>query len=313
MTTKQLSYIKQSDQLNIGHIYEHLIITLFEKKAYDKGFLRGVDYDWNAETYDGIVSVSISTDKSRLLTIYKDVLFNSNIIDEDVRKAVNEISCEYNSPFDCDFNRLREEIIILNDIKWIENNYFLITKPIKETGWSINNSPIISFGKTKKTEFDLFSFVYNFKNIDFELKPLAMYIAQFLALSQIDALYNRTPELEACYDKKDEWAEWQFESGTDLVGYAHYLSIFSKQKKSSTTLRQIFYRNYDEIIKKGFVEKLVRFLASESRNQYKYFNTKEMVKNSGALIGKKWYKKYCSVENIKTLLKNMEITVKKEK
>lgn len=313
MKTRYLSYIKQSTLLNVGHIYEHLIITLFEKKAYDNGFLRGVDYDWYAETYDGIVSVSINTNNVKILKVLKDVILKSDIVDEDIHKSINEISCEYNSPFECDFNLLRDEIIKLDKIKWVENNNFLITKPIIKSGWSIKNSPIISFGKTKKADFDLFSFVYNFKNIDFELKPLTMYIAQFLAFSIIDALYNRTPELEACYDKKDEWAEWQFEYNNDLVGYAHYLSVFSKQKMSSTTLKKIFDRNYNEIIGKGFVKKLVKFLAIESKNNYKYFNQKEMVKNSGAIIGKKWFKNYCSEKNINILLKNMEVTIKKEK
>ncbi len=311
--TKYLSYIKQSTSFNVGHIYEHLLMSSLEKKAYDKGFLRGVDYSIRGETYDGIVLIAINTNISRLLTEFKETLLKLEIVDKNIYKAINEICCEYSSSFKCDFNLLKRELTKFNKLKWLENDNFIITNPITEAGWSIKDSSIISFNKTKKTDFDMFSFVYNFKNIDFELKPLAVYLAQFLALSQIDALYNRTPEIEACYDQKDEWAEWQFEHGNNIVGYAHYMSFFSRQKMSVKKLEQVFNRNYKEIISKNFVKKLVEFLLIESCSNHRYFCQKEMVKNSGAIIGKKWFKKYCSTENINTLLDNLEVIIEKEK
>jgi hypothetical protein len=310
--TFSILYIKQSSSLNVGHVYEHAIIKQFEVEAYRNGFLRGVDYDWDAETYDGIVSSSIMTNKKRLLTIFGRVLNESKINDMDIKKAVDEISCEYNSPYICDFNLLYNEIARLSNEKWIKYDDFLITAPVKEVGWSIKNSPVISFKKSKKLDYDVFSFAYSFKNVQFELRPLAVYLVQLLALAQIDFFYNRTPEFEACYDKGDEWAEWQFENGSDLIGYSHRLTLFSRQKISTRNMRLIFDRNYKEIVDKGFVRKLIEFLKIESNRDYKYFSKKEMVKNSGALMGKKWFKEFCSSDNVNYLLDNMEITIKKE-
>lgn len=307
------TYLKQSNLLNVGHVYEHIIYSKFEYNAFSQGMINGIDYNILGEVYKGIVHINIEYSDTMISDILLGAINSCNITVEDIKKAVNEISCEYKSPYECNFELLHNEINTLHKQPWTKQADLTITKPIIRSGWSLDNMPIIKFKKVVNKKYNVFSFTLNLKNIKFELKPLAMYLIQSISMAQISLFYNYTPELEACYGSGYDWAKWQFQYDTDLVGHCREITVFSNQNLSVKYMKKLFDKNLQNLISKNFTKKFQSFILNETQERYKYFNNNEMMKYSGAIIGNKWHEKYCTIKNIEILLDKIEITVDKEK
>ncbi len=302
------TYIKQHSHQNISHAYEHVIIMLFEKIAYSKGLFRVLDYDWIAETHNGIVIATITTKSKMVLDLFKKVITKSVITDDEIIRAVNEISCEYQKQADYEVTGLRKEILELHEKKWSTLDSINTTAKLCEVNWKEECKNLV-LGKKRKSDYAKYEFTYKFSNLKQELRPLAIYLMQSMAISHIDHFYNRTPEFSGCYDMGDKWAEWQFERNSDLIGYSHVLIVSKSDQINVRKIKDIFYRNQKEIINDEFKNSFMEFLKRESNTEMKYFSEKNFLNYSGYVVGKLWYKKYCNLENINYLLDNVEIDI----
>ncbi len=148
-------------------------------------------------------------------------------------------------------------------------------------------------------------YVYNFKDITYELKPLCAYVAQFIALSQIDSLYKQID----CYDIGDEWAEYPFENNEDFVGYSHNFLIPKELNMTLEKMQELFNKNLEFFNKMNFSYKLYGFLQNEKNKPERYFKRHDLFKYTGTVVGEGWFDKYATVDNIENMIKQMNITV----
>lgn len=297
---------KQSSTRSVAHIYEHLIANYIRRSFLECNFYRGLDYNIDAETFDGNVFIYFETNSDKLTDKFQQLLRDYVIADEQINKAIEQISCEYESIPTYDFDLLKPELESIANQDWITDSDLIISKETTSEGWTIDNSPIIKYIKDSDTDrFGEFAFVYYFENIPYNLKPLCAYIAQFIALSQIDSFYSQIP----CYDIGDDWLEYPFENENDFVGYSHNFFIKKENEIDKERIQDIFGKNLDKFIKNNFVNSLFEFIMSEKHKPTRYFSRHSLFKYTGSVIGAKWFDENVNIENINKIINSMVITV----
>ena len=145
------------------------------------------------------------------------------------------------------------------------------------------------------------SIIYRIDDCEYDLQPLAIYVIQALALTQINLLYEKIKE---CYDAGDEWAEYQ-----NLVAYSHNIRIPKSSQLSIEMLRDIEIKNRNIIKTSNFEKKLVDYVLSQSTLERPYFSNSVMFANSYQVIGKKGWENISTIKNVELLLDKINVTV----
>lgn len=294
--------IKQSEYGINAHIYEHIVACAVARKLSLDGLFQPITYRLEADTYDGIVVLSIEADTSKLLQKIIKEVYDCQVTTQMVHAAIEQVSSEYERLYKVDIEQLKSDIEALHKTKWLDRqNSLLFTQPITDTARSLQ-STAIDYYRINPRSFSEAEIIYKFVDCPFQLKPLVVYVIQALSLAQIDMMYTK---IINCYDRGDEWAEYQ-----DLVGYAHYLRFPKKSSIHPDKLRAIFDENYKYILENDFVAQLIKYIDSQSKLDFAYFSTSAMFTYAYSLIGEKGWQKVNTRKNIEYVLENLEIDIK---
>ncbi len=292
--------IKQANTGVCGHIYEHAIVDIINKSLFDDGILKLLDYQLDARAYDGIVVLSFGSNNQDTIDKIKSIAQSSIISKDGIESAIVQVSCEYERlPF---FNTtaINDEIQQIHEQKWADYDSFTATSPITELARSMKCSSG-HFGHKSPNDFLEHSIIYRIDDCEYDLQPLAIYVIQALALTQINLLYEKIKE---CYDAGDEWAEYQ-----NLVAYSHNIRIPKSSQLSIEMLRDIEIKNRNIIKSSNFEKKLVDYVLSQSTLDHPYFSNSVMFANSYQVIGKKGWENISTIKNVELLLDKINVTV----
>ncbi len=296
----EITLIKQSAFHSVGHIYEHIIADKINDFFMVQRYAPLLDYELNANTYDGIIVISVEAAHETMITGLLSILESVRIDSDDITAAVNQISSEYERLVQYDVPELLDEVHELHTLPWTMREDFLRSNPINDDARELN-SKLIQFSNTSPHSFAEFSVTYRVKECPFDLKPLAVYLLQALALSEINVMVQR---IRNCYDSGDEWAEYQ-----DLVGYSHKFRMLKKDMYSIDELRSIEAGFREVILTSEFSRRLKNYLTEHAADPIPYFNTKNLYAYSYQVIGHRGWKDIVSDNNIDTILKKLDVEI----
>ncbi|HEX8182937.1 MAG TPA: hypothetical protein VF575_05045 [Candidatus Saccharimonadales bacterium] len=297
----EVTYIKQSITHSAGHVYEHIIADSINNAYMAKGYLPLLNFELNANTLDGIIVISVEADTEAMLTDVEAILNNEVITAKAIDNAVMQISSEYKRLARYDADQLYHEINDLHAATWATRQEFSRTTPVDDVARQLNSASI-KFGRLAPRSFTEFSLTYSIENCPFELKPLAVYALQGLALSHINFMNNC---FNCSYDAGDEWAEHQ-----ELVGYSHRLRILTSKAPGIDDLRNIERDHRNTLFAENFPVKLRRYLLKHATDSIPYFNTKNMYAYSYQVVGHSGWKEIISDTNINKVLKKLKVEVR---
>ena len=307
----KIKLIKQHESFNIAHLYEHIIANKLINETAQIGLFNNFDYCISANVYDGIIVIEFKTNHKKVKELFKACLKKSNFKETEILKALNQISCEYELGFVYKLDNIVTELKTLSDKKWQKDSDLNITKEISEHGFNINKCKCLSFIKKRNVSFDKYSIKYKIIDLEYKLKPAAIYVLQLFALFQIDLLCNTEVTNDILYDTGDEWAEYQFENNCNLIGYAHFLNTNSKNMNRKY-LEDIFYNNINNTKKIKLIRMVTEYIKNESKNKIKYFKPEAIFKYSGFIVGDKYFSKITK-KDIELIFDKIKIEIALEK
>ena len=295
--------IKQTDYHMDGHIYEHIISNEVSRFLMKNGAIPVIDFEIYAHTLDGIVIIMIETNNKNLikniLSHIEEYAINQNIVSE----TIEQISAEYERTYKVDLVKLTDKLNQIHKTPWSDRqNDLYFTKPITDIARGFNSKEI-QYLRRRPSSFDNIQFIYKLHDCPFEVKPLAVYILQLIALTHINLLYQK---LEYCYDSGDEWAKYQ-----DMVGYLHNLRIHKKYKTTNDILLQLFSESKQYLLVNNFNSKLINYIKHESKLNSSYFTMENIFAFAYTIPGRKGLAKIANKKNIEYILNNLVVTVER--
>lgn len=293
--------IKQSTTGIGGHIYEHVVVNQLGELLMEQNCLPVLDYILEAKTYDGIVVLSIEANAKEITDFVEKGLTTIPISERAVQAAAEQISAEYERLYQADIKELTKEIRSIHTDPWQDQQSLLFTEPITDEARGFDSREA-GYSRRSPRSFYAIDFVYTIKNCPYELKPLAVYVIQILALVFINQLYQK---LENCYDAGDEWAEYY----TELVGYSHCLRCPKKLQIGAKELRQLFDETKQQIINNDFAARLVRFIKKQANRSETYFSTSHLYAYSYMLIGSQGWYKIATEKNVAYILERLNFEI----
>ena len=294
----EYTYIKQAESRVLGHVYEHAIANLLEDTLYARGLLPVLDYRLDAYTHDGIVILFIDFNDGSLVDSIPTILQTAELSAESIKVAVVQVSCEYERLATFEPSALFAEIRQLHALPWSTRDDFVRTKPITDAARELVSAHL-SYGRYSPKSFAEYSIVYELKDCPFELKPIAVYVIQMLAISQL-RLMNES--VKYCYDIGDEWVKYQ-----DLVGYTHSFRIPKNQDITLEEFTALEIKQRRSILEQDFVHRLSDYILRDAQADYPYFTTSVMFANSYQIIGKKGWQEIVTEQNVRDILHNVTI------
>ena len=295
------TYIKQSSVGTVGHIYEHIAVNSIISSLYSKGTYRLLDYELDANTYDGIVVVRIETHNRTLLLRIVAMLKNTEVKKIDVKNALGQIESEYKRKSEFDTKKLMAELQKLNEQKWVSLRHFELTNSITKDSRELTSS-IGGFNRSAKRDFKTYEIIHEIEDCPYELKTIAVYVLQALGFMYIDGLTEKTKH---SYDASDEWAEYQ-----DLVGYLHNLTVPKLGSVTDSSIEKIIV-NIDQMIMKDkkIVKKIKKYISRNIKAEFPYFSLSSIFAKSYQIAGSKYTETLNSDENILFVLKKITHTI----
>ncbi len=294
-------YIKQAKSGVIGHVYEHVIANSLESMFNAVGVLPVLDYKLDAYTYDGIVILFVEFNKHSLIDSVNVVLNSADLLSKSIEMAVAQVSCEYERLASFEPSAMFAEMRQLHALPWSARDDFTRTKPITDLARELA-SPYLTYGRYSTGSFVEYSIAYRLEDCPFELKPLAVYIIQMLAVAQIRLMYET---VEYCYDSGDEWAEYQ-----DIVGYSHSFRIPKNKGITIEEFTALEAKNRQAIVAQDFVHRLSHYILTDVSSEYPYFSTGVMFANSYQIIGQKGWQDIVTDQNIQVLLDKLTVDIR---
>lgn len=290
-------YLKQTRLALDAHIYEHLFADFVDQALIKKGFFRLVDYTLYADTYDNIIVMNIHTSSIRLHLFVKK-LFKQHLDFDDraIDDVISQLEAEYAMKLHVDKTKVAATVQQISRQAWTDEDSWGISKKIGQI-----NTNHLSAGKTSLDSFKYYSFVYEINDCPYELKTLATYLVQAIALNQVSLVSSLIGQ---AYDNGDEWAEYQ-----DLVGYSHTFCLPKESEYDLSAMKSIELKNRSLITTDEFVRKLIRFVKSESKSTFQYFPDKSKYANSYQFVGKKYLRSIATEENVRKLLSKLKVEV----
>ncbi len=303
MTSYTLSLAKQTEYSIDGHIYEHVIANKIFHKLASKGYNYFLDYTAECNTYDGIVVFTLEAKNRRLLNEVASVMKQALISREDVQEAVLEVASEYTRRPRIDIDTALAKLNQINTQPWVKTAKFH-SRPIIEGAGELK-SPIGRFGRKASGDFDSFIFTYAIDGLSHELRPLAVYVIQVLALMQVNYLQRKIP---SGYDAGDEWAEYY----TDLTAYAHRYVVPKLSKVTKAKVKTIFDEQYGRRNDKQIIHDIKNYILWDLRQPYHYFNIEKMFAFSYQITGSRAMRQDVTDENIKLVISKIKLKIEKE-
>lgn len=295
--------IKQVDIYLHGHIYEHIIATEIDRFLMNQKTLPIIDYRLIARVEDGIDILQIESYDNNILDKIerhiKEYTFDKTII----QNTVEQISAEYSRYYNLDLENLTNKLQAIHKEPWLnrQNNLYF-TKPITDQAREFNSNEI-RFLRRSPRSFNEISHVYKLEKCPYELKPLAVYTIQVLAMAHINLLYQK---LNYCYDFGDEWAKYQ-----DLVGYRHDLRINKKYDKPDESYLLLFSETKKFLLDNNFIPRLIDYIKKQAELDFAYFSVENMFAYSYTIPGKKGLIKIATKKNIEYILDNLIVTIER--
>ena len=301
MTMKyEETYIKQADNHIVAHAYEHIIANNISKALLKSNCLPLVDYLMSANSYDGIVIITIETYDSKVLKIYKDTLRSHELQTHDIDDAIIQISAEYERLPHFNAKLLAHDIQILHLAPWINRDAYQVSYPITGQARSLN-SHLGHYGPLSKRSFVSYNISYTINDCPHELKPLAVYLVQLLGLSHIDLFYKN---MTRCYDSGDEWALYQ-----NIVGYLHTLRLPKTNTVSLKHVKEVHADQQKYIINNDVAKKLHHYIRHQTGLKPDYFSDASMFAYAYAAIGMDGWDSITQINTITDLIDMVKIEI----
>lgn len=278
-----------------AHIYEHVIAARLTEYIIHNKLLRILDVNFWASAEDDNIIFDITEGLRKPMNMLSRAVIEEN----ETLKAVETISCESQRHYRIvDGRMLVDKMNTINSQDWSDVN----TMSAKKTAYEedVHHCESLEFQKATPSDFSHFMFLYTLPEKYDKLRPVAAYVFQVIALSQIDLFYAN----HACFDGGDEWNSWG-----KYTGYLHYL-VFHKNIISEKELILEHTNNLKEIVEEhGLHNKLIKYLRS-TKIEEMYFTPGTINEYSGYIVGREGWRQLATRENVATILNNMKIEIK---
>lgn len=294
------TYIKQSPNGIVSHVYEHVVASHVLKALSAHGYQQLLDYEFSAKTFDGIVVLRIDTYSKRVLARFRTALDGAAISSRSVGVAVTQIACEYERLEKIDSKSLERFVKDLHATPWVRSENYTHSKRISTADARELFTSIGGFGAKSKKSFHQYEFTYTITHCPYELKPLAVYVLQIIGLNQIDHL---SETIERCYDAGDTWAEYQ-----DGVGYAHTVTTPRDVVLTQTELDASSAENLASFVTKKGVRKIATYIKRDQSAPFPYFSVESLFAKSYQVIGRRGFAQHLSHDSIRRILEMIEVS-----
>ncbi|MBM3209819.1 hypothetical protein FJZ39_00540 [Candidatus Saccharibacteria bacterium] len=299
---KTITYIKQSNNSAVAHVYEHVIANHITRQLLGHKNYQLIDYELNADTYDGIIVLRITTDSAHLVNVFNKIILTPYIPLTEIEIAVEQIQCEYERSSDIDITKLSDTVKSLHKSPWTKREDFTISQPVSDEARTLTTQ-LGRFRRRIPQSFDHFDVTYTITDCPFELKTLGVYCLQIIGLNFIDKIYI---DFKYCYDAGDQWAEYQ-----SLAGYPHIITARKARNFSQKDFQKLLDKFLQTTIDDNFITKTRSYIEKDLSNPFPYFNQKSLYAKSYHVIGDKDLKQMVSEENVRLLFKKITATVVK--
>lgn len=152
---KKITFKKYSNNVNLLHLYEHVVCNKLREYLFSKGYFGYIDYFLSGRTYDyGWTSIEFEIHNYELLDIIENI---NNIPFEFSKRDVNNAYLSMMAEEKCHFGissesiDFYEEINKLNKAPWVDGNIYKKTD-IKNDEILLREDDCI---KTKEYEFEI--------------------------------------------------------------------------------------------------------------------------------------------------------------
>lgn len=295
------TYIKQSNNGITGHVYEHVVANHVVKELSQLGYKQLLHYELNAHTYDGIVVIEFETYSMSILRKFNKLLANVNINAKSIKVAVGQIESEYERKSKINLSKLSRSLRVLRNSPWVRQEDFGFTKPIDSDDARKLTTHVGGFDRKSTSRFNHFDVTYVVEDCSYELKTLAVYVVQIVALNYIDQV---CADFESMYDAGDEWAEYQ-----DTVGYSHTLTAPKSLSLKAEMLEQHFISKYAITETDAFIDQVCAYIKRDITQPYPYFSHESIFAKSYQLVGTKVLKQTITRENIRSVIKSIRWSI----
>lgn len=301
--------IKQANNRNVAHIYEHTLINFVEKELFARNYLCDMDYNYSAYTIGNNIVISFEA-RREVMNLFLKSVRQFQPSTEAVKWAVQEISNEYFRPYKADFDKLFTKIQQTHQNKWQNWQNLKLTKPVKKSN-SAYRSPEVQFLKQDTKLFEIFQIETRTRKLAPELKPLASYVLYFLQIAGTTKLNRYGLKGQASYCDGYDWNVDYYSNLEDFVGRRIFFT-FQKGVVSSQEVLKLINSETARLLSTGLAQKICDFLQNMQIDNY-IFNNDELFQYSGFIAGGKYFKQFATLENIEKIIKQIGTVVEIEK
>jgi hypothetical protein len=295
------TYIKQSENSVVAHIYEHIVANQAISDLYNKGLFRLLDYELVAENFDGIIVIRVETYDRKTLGLIDKLIHTATFGALEIKNAIGQIEAEYKRKGEFDLKKLTGELRMLDQLAWTLSKDLVVTNPITKLARQ-SKTNVGGFTRSAKREFTSFEIVYTIEDLPFELKTIAIYLLQIVGFIQIDGFYLT---FKQSYDTGDEWAEYQ-----ELVGYLHNLTVSKDSKVTLEKVEKQFARTLQMMNSDGkLLKKIHKYINRSLKSEYPYFSLGTTFANAYQITGDTYLSKYNSIKNIAAIIKKIDYEI----
>lgn len=303
---KVISLIKQHNCIQLGHLYEHLVMRTINEFFYSRGLYKALDYYAHGTTFDksGIIFIDIglyTTEAQALSHELENLKINISADNTNIGLAVQQIIAE--EPWQLVISNGRkvvQELKQLDEEPWknIESLNFIDTTSTRKNRGSIYLS------STKQPKPSKVSLALKSKNtVEPALRPLFYELSRLLLLTV-------TNNITAKYGYYAD----------EFYGNARPLSVVSELLVHRKVMRDVDENTVGLFAKEIITEMLRTHLAvrlSRSLKSMSYLKdpssavyAEKILEETGILIGIAGWKQSATVENINALLRDLVLEVK---
>jgi hypothetical protein len=292
----------------IAHLYEHIIGEQISAYMTRHEQLLLLDYDLWAQTYGTSCFITARFQTLESERLYKEAIEAVQSIELSfsmVERAAGQCSAEYERPLIELGSLIHDDIMYLHEQSWLPVSEFGVEQATDET--SVNTLfeyADVRYGRRRPQSFTRVFAEYSVSGEVYEDKPamkaLSILVVQALALN----INNALNEDIIYYDSGDEWAE-----GSSEIGYRTLLVFSKKNAPSLEDLQDLFVKEQEHLLHEEFINKCIRLVRDNYEDESRqYFATAVHNRITGGIvIGPVGWKTVASADNLRDILKSLEI------